>query len=138
MPSFQPIQFYREQLNLLPIPQFVNTIAEIWRDLPNRAAERLDSSPLDVLKRIFANDQTRLKCVAAVDENESPAVIDVAEQLFRVIACRAMRKPAERLWAPQILSAAIPPFADRRLSPITCNHQVGSRSIGPSGVLHNS
>ena len=93
MPLFQSVQLHREQLDLLPIVQFVNTIREIWGNARNHLAERFHSSGLDLFKRILTDDQPGLKVVTSVDENESPAVIDVAEQLFRVIIVPPNAKP---------------------------------------------
>src|SRR5579883_1186369 len=93
IPAQQPVHLHREQFDLLPLPQLRNAIAGERRDLPDALAKLLHPALPDLIERSLADDQARLEIIAALDQDQHPAVIDAAEHLVRVVRTAAEAEP---------------------------------------------
>ena len=70
-----------------------NAIAEKRSDPLQLLAKRPKPVTLDLFERALANDQCRLEIIAARDQDQRLAVVDVAEQIFGIVAGAADAKP---------------------------------------------
>ncbi len=68
IPLSQTVNLDRQQLDLLPIFQFLNPIAEVRRDAQNDLAKQLQSVAFHFFERTFTNQQPGLKVVAPINE----------------------------------------------------------------------
>src|ERR1700733_8226536 len=100
MPFPQPVDLHRQQFNLIPAFEFVHAISQIWRNSPNRLAKRGDSFALGLLERTLRNNKSGLKIVAAVDQDQRPAVVEISQQLLRIAPRCEMRNHSTSIGTP--------------------------------------
>src|SRR5215469_11430206 len=95
MPALKPIDLDGQDLNLSPIAQFIDSLAQPRSDLNNVGTERIDAARLEAFIRTFRDDETRLKIILAIDQDQRLSVVDVAEHLRRVAWPAAQPKPQD-------------------------------------------
>ena len=71
----------------------MNAIHEIGGDLHNALPERIEIVGFHLLKRALADNESALKIIAAIDENQGLAVVDVSEELLGVAGFAADAEP---------------------------------------------
>lgn len=86
VPRSQPIDDYRQQLDLVPVVQLLNPIAEQRHERPDSIAERRQAARADVVDSAFRDHERALPVVVAVDHHEDDAGVEIADQSFRVRA----------------------------------------------------
>ena len=93
VPLPQTIDLHRQQLDLLPILQFLHAIAEERSDLQNGFSKCLKPTRLYFRKRVLLDDESGLEIIAAVDEDEDSAKIDVSQELVRIAVVARNTEP---------------------------------------------
>src|SRR6202007_3022307 len=61
VPSRKPIDLYGEDLDLIPVLYFVDSLAQIGSDPANIGAESFEATRFDVVIRAFCDDEARLE-----------------------------------------------------------------------------
>ena len=80
IPSLKPIDLHCQDLDLLPIVQFVHAFAQVWRDLANVCAERIDAAGFDLVIRALCDDEAGLEIIRTID-GLTLSEVHVAEHL---------------------------------------------------------
>ena len=102
---------YAEQAGLMPLREAVDlderslissqslisddAVGEKGRDLSDFVPEVVEAILLDLTKEPLADDEAGLEVIAAIDEDEGLAVVDVAEGVFGVAGSRPMRNQSD-------------------------------------------
>src|ERR1700719_829804 len=85
VPRSEADDLHGQQLYLVPIPQFLNAPVKKGGNLPDRLAELIDATVLQLFERALLNDQPSLEISAAVYQNECAAVVDVPEHFVGIV-----------------------------------------------------
>src|SRR5450631_442736 len=93
MPLLQAVHLHRQQFDLLPPFQFIHTIAEIRSNLTNRVTKSLQTTIVHFRERALANQQSRLEVIAAINQNQRLAVIEISQHLLGIVGVSAEVKP---------------------------------------------
>src|ERR1700733_3487973 len=93
VPPAKPVNLHREETDLIPVLQFADTVAQERCNSRNRIPKRFHSKAFRLLERAFRNDQPGLKIIAAVDEDESLAKVDIPGQLLGIAPSSRDTKP---------------------------------------------
>src|SRR5665213_1722763 len=93
MPLPQPVDLYRQKLDLLPALQLFHALSEIRSDLQNAFPERLQAVLFHLFKGTLPDNESRLEVVAARDKDQHFPVIDISQQLLGIVRFPADTKP---------------------------------------------
>src|ERR1700761_2886345 len=77
----------------MPVLQLVHTTLQKWRDLYDGSTESLHPFLLQRFERAFLDNEASLEIVVPIDQNQHAAVVDVSEDLLRVVTLAADTKP---------------------------------------------
>ena len=93
VPLLEAVDLHGQQLDLIPIVQLLDSVAEVGRDLANCPAEGLHALPANFIQRPFADQQPGLEVITAIDQDQSLAVIDIAKELIGIGLMAANAEP---------------------------------------------
>src|ERR1700732_671141 len=99
-------------------------MAQVRCDLRDILAKRVETFRFDLLKRAFADDQSGLKIIAPVDQDQRLAVIDVAQYLLWVVRLARDSKPQHIKGTAELLNTESRGVPHRRTPTVAGNHQV--------------
>src|SRR5665213_996303 len=124
VPLPQAVDLHRQQLDLLPILQFLHAIAEERSDLENAFSKRLQPRALCFLKGILTDNESSLEIIAAVDQDQCLAVIDGAQELLWISRLAAQAKPEHIDRNAEFDYFHLSRLARRGVTAVTAHHQV--------------
>src|SRR5665213_1003516 len=133
VPLPQAVDLHRQQLDLLPILQFLHAIAQKGGDLENAFSKHFQPTGLDFLKRAFLDDESGLEIIAAVDQDQRLAIIERAQDLFGVARPSAQPKPENIDRNPEFDHLKTGRLAGGRMAPVASHHQVRANLYGSGG-----
>src|SRR5689334_7685121 len=84
-PLRQPVDLDRKKLYLLPTRQFLDAALQARSNASDGLAKRIQPLFLELRERTLLNDEPGLKIVAAVDQDQSFSIVDVAHHLLHRI-----------------------------------------------------
>lgn len=94
MPAGETVDLNGEKLDLIPISDLMHTVGERRNQTNESLAECGKTRRLDPAgEGTFCDDEATLEVIAAVDEDEQAAVVDVSQDIFRVAFMAAEVEP---------------------------------------------
>src|ERR1700739_4241128 len=91
VPSAQAIHRYAQQFDIGPIPQFVDSVAQVWSETRDLLPQSRQATRTDLVEPAFRDDERALPVISAVEHHKDAAGVDPPEDLSRID--RTARQP---------------------------------------------
>ena len=92
-PVLEAVDLHGKKLHFFPGVDLGGAPGEKRYDALDALVESCDAVLLDLREGAFGDDVSDLKVVDAIDEHDKPAVVDVAEGVFRVGGFASQAEP---------------------------------------------
>lgn len=92
-PLRKPVDLYGEQLDLVPGIDLIDPISQERHDPSDAVLEVFQTGLLQLRESAFRYQVSDLEVVDAIDEDDQPAIVDVAEYIFRVAVVPGNAQP---------------------------------------------
>src|SRR3989441_9119671 len=125
MPPPQTIDLHGEELDVVPVPQVADALAEEGREPQDVGTQSVEAASLDLDERSFAHDQTALPVIAPVDHDEDLSVVDPPQELPRIARFARDAHPENIHRRPELDRRECGGRAHRRLPAIGADHEIG-------------
>lgn len=135
MPAREPVDLHRQQLDFLPILQLCHAAAKKRCNPRDILSERFETLPLELLEGILWNDETRLKVVVPVDQDQHFSKIDMSQHLLAILSLAADAEPKHVDRNAQFPHLQFPGGSHKGMTPVACNNEVGSDLLLSCGCL---
>src|SRR5262245_56682773 len=126
IPAPEPVDLHGENLYLVPVAQFIHAFVQIRRDLENAGLERIETTLLDLLEGAFADDESGLKIVRAIDQDEGFPIVHVAQHLARIGWSPADPEPQNVNRSADLNQLKIACFTRDRMPTVAADDQIGA------------
>jgi hypothetical protein len=134
-PFFKMVDLDGEELDLVPGIEMGGTSAEEGGELLDAGAEGFEAALLDDVEVVFGDDVAGLKVVAAVDEDERAAVVDVAESVLGVGGLAGNLEPEDVDGDPLLDDFEVGGFARHGVAAVATDGEVGVDFCGTVGCV---
>ncbi len=136
-PALQPVDRDGQQLQIVPVVQLFDAVAQKRGDLDDIGAQGVEPSRLHRGKPVLADHIGALPIIAAVERHQHAAVVDPAQNLRWVGGMLGQAHPQYVDRRPQVERRQAGALAHGRMAAIRPDHQIGphlDRPVGPVGA----
>src|SRR5215472_4674379 len=126
VPDAQAIDRNAQQLDIGPIAQLVDAIAEERDKSSDFLPQRGQAAVAYLVVAAFRNDEGALPILATVEHHKDAAGVDPAERLSRVVRTPRQPHPQHVHRRPEIDDIEAGSFAYGRVAAVGCNDQIGA------------
>jgi hypothetical protein len=134
VPVLEAVDLNGEELDLVPVGELVYTVGEERNEARERGAEGLETGRLDVGgEGVLCDEEAALEVVAAVDEDQEGAVVDVAESVDGIGFTTAETEPENVDGDARLVDPEMGGGAGRGVATVAANYERGVDFGGAGG-----